>query len=375
MAPRHKIAAACGLLTACVMGICPGGRAAPAAAPAEPDLAAMFHAPKAVCDQGGKVILTKRAVGHPVVLDYDSDGRGDILLGCHKGMDTAAAEILVLLNVGTKAEPKFRWSAKTAVQLEGQAGGFSVSCGCKSGGTFEIHPADLNGDGGVDLVVNTYWRTDGVRALMNTCRSKQAPAFTRGRMLHRIGSHGMGSGGGDWNNDGVVDFVFPVNRYGWSVYPGSRGPGGALAFADKPAFTSREYKIIGREGWFDYSPYAWNFSGRHPVGSKQVEVIAVSDDPANKGKTFTQMVSHIELFVLDHAAKTVTRAGRLATNPAAYTRMSIGDLNADGCMDLLYTGGVFTRGQDTKIWVMYGKVPNIPAEEPAKAPVKSPARE
>ena len=336
--------------------------------PGQVELKALFEKPVAICDQEGKTILTKRAVGHPVVVDFNGDGRNDILLGCHKGMDTAAAEILVLENVGTKHRPKFRWPTGKSIRLEGQRRGFSVSCGCKSGGTFELHPVDWNGDGHFDLVVNTYWRSDGVRVLRNTGRSRKDPTFVRGEMLHRIGSHGKCSGGGDWNNDGIVDFAFPVNRYGWQVYLGIRGPGGQLRFADKPAFSHRQYKMIGRDRWFEYSPYAWNYSGKSPVGAKTVEIIAVSDDPANRGKPLQDQVSHLDLYVLDHNAKTVSRVGRLWTNPAAYTRMSIGDLNADGCMDLLCTGGVFTRGQETKIWVLYGKVRNTPAHaKPAAA--------
>ena len=42
--------------------------------------------------------------------------------------------------------------------------------------------------------------------------------------------------------------------------------------------------------------------------------------------------------------------------------MSVGDLNGDGRMDLLTTGGVFTKGESTEIWVLYGKVKNVPAK-------------
>lgn len=53
------------------------------------------------------------------------------------------------------------------------------------------------------------------------------------------------------------------------------------------------------------------------------------------------------------------------------TRRAVGhppvcDLNADGSMDILYTGGVFTRGNETRIHVLYGKVPNVPKASAAK---------
>jgi len=342
------------------------GKETKAAPAATPDPKSLFREPVALVDADGKPILTRRAVGHPVVLDFNADGRKDVLLGCHRGMDTAAAEILLLENVGTNAEPRFAWPTTKAVRLDEGKQCFSVSCGCKSGGTFEVFPADYNGDGYPDLVVNTYWRSDGVRVLMNTGKSRQNPTFVRGAMLHSIGSHGRGSGGGDWDGDGVMDFVFPVNRYGWAVYPGRRDARGGLRFADKPAMTRGQYKMVGQDGWFEHSPYAWNFSGRCPPGAARTEIIASASDPGNRGRPYSAHRSHLKFYVLDRAARTVTPAGRIWTNNAALMRISIGDLNADGSMDVLCTGGVFTGGAETKIWVLYGTVRNIPPK--AKAP-------
>jgi len=294
------------------------GKETKAAPAATPDPKSLFREPVALVDADGKPILTRRAVGHPVVLDFNADGRKDVLLGCHRGMDTAAAEILLLENVGTNAEPRFAWPS------------------------------------------------DGVRVLMNTGKSRQNPTFVRGAMLHSIGSHGRGSGGGDWDGDGVMDFVFPVNRYGWAVYPGRRDARGGLRFADKPAMTRGQYKMVGQDGWFEHSPYAWNFSGRCPPGAARTEIIASASDPGNRGRPYSAHRSHLKFYVLDRAARTVTPAGRIWTNNAALMRISIGDLNADGSMDVLCTGGVFTGGAETKIWVLYGTVRNIPPK--AKAP-------
>ena len=322
----------------------------------------LFAKAVAAVDQDGKTILTKRAVGHPVVADFNSDGRPDILLGCHRNMDTAAAEILVLLNVGTKAEPKFQWPATKSIKLEGGEKSFSVSCGCKSGGTFEVFPLDYNGDGHLDLMVNTYWKSDGVRVLLNTGVSKTDPTFKRGKKLHGITSHGKRSGWGDWTGDGVMDFAFPVNHYGWEVSPGIRGKKGELTFLPAATMTSRQYKLIGRTRWFEYSPYAWNYSGKHPAGGDRVEVIAAAGDPGNKGKPYPKQLTNLELFILDRKARTVTPVGKIWSVPAALARMSAGDLNGDGSMDLLSAGGVFSKGEETKIWILYGKVKNIPAK-------------
>jgi len=342
--------------------VAPGEKAPPAP---KVDLKALFAEPVAAVDQDGKTILTKRAVGHPAVADYNGDGKADILLGCHKNMDTAAAEILVLENVGPAGKPRFQWPTAKSVKLADQEKPFSVSCGCKSGGTFEVFPTDWNGDGHVDLVVNTYWKTDGVRVLLNTGKSKTDPTFVRDRKLHHIGSHGRRSGSGDWTGDGIADLVFPVNHYGWQVYPGVRGEKGQITFADKPTMASKDYKMVGRKRWFDYSPHAWNFSGANPTSGDKLEIVAANDDPANKDRPHGKRLTHVELFILDRRAKTVTPAGRIWSVPAAYARLSVGDLNGDGCLDLLTTGGVFTKGEDTRIWVLYGKVKNVPAKTAA----------
>jgi len=330
----------------------------------------LFHKPTPVVDQDGKTIITRRAVGHPVVFDWNADGRNDIILGCHLNMDTAAGEILLLANVGSRGKPKFRWPARASVKLKDAPGRMRISCGCKSGGTPEVHVTDWNGDGWFDLVVDTYW-SDGVRVLLNTGKSRRAPTFKRGAMIHRIGSHGRGSGGGDWNADGIMDLVFPVNAYGWAVYPGTRGPKGGGKFADKPALSSRDFKIVGQKKWFDHTPYAWNFSGAHGKGSKITEIVAVMNDPKTAKRPYNKKLCLVNYYWLDRTKKTCTLKGTLATNQAAYTRLGIGDLNGDRCMDVLYTGGVFTKGEETKIFVLYGKAKNIPAAATEKKPPRS----
>ena len=340
--------------------------AAPGAPPAgKTDLSGLFAEPVALCDQDGKPIVTRRAVGHPIAFDWNADGKGDVVLGCHLNMDTATGEIRVLANVGTRESPRFRWPTNIVVRLTESPRGMNISCGCKSGGTPEVHVTDWNGDGQFDLVVDTYW-SDGVRLFLNAAKPKQAPRFRRAEQLHAIGSHGKGSGGGDWTGDAVMDLVFPVNAYGWAVHPGVKGPGGGVKFAAKPAFASGEFKIVGQPRWFEQTPYAWNFSGRHPPGSQTAEIVAVMPDPDSQKKGYGEKRCHINYYWLDRAQKVCTLKGRLATSQAALTRLGIGDLNGDGCMDVLYTGGVFTKGDETRIWALYGKVKNIPKARKAK---------
>jgi hypothetical protein len=334
--------------------------------------AGSFHAPRAIVDQHGQVILTRRAVGHPAVVDFNKDGLPDIAVGCHQSMDTVRAEVLLLQNVGTKAKPRFKWPDAPTVKVDG-GNTFQPSCGCKSGGTFELHPVDCNGDGNVDLVVDTFWHR-GVEVLLNSGKSTVLPTFTRHARLHDISSHGIGSGGGDWNGDGVEDYVHRVNGHGWQVHAGTRDAAGAVKFAEKPSMVSKDFTMTGhedyppvrgRQRWFDHSPYAWNFSGRHDPGSDIVEIVAVMEDPLNKQRrSYAEHQCHINCYWLNRATKACTFKARLAINHAAHTRMSIGDLNADGAMDLLYSGGVFTKGDETKIWVMFGR--NVERALPTK---------
>ena len=329
---------------------------------------ALFSDPAALVDQDGSEIVTKRAAGHPVPYDWDGDGKVDLLLGCHTSMNTAQAEILFLRNVGTATAPRLKWPGTATAALAG-GGKLSTSCGCKSGGAFELHPGDWSGDGKPDLVLNTYWQTYGVSVFLNTGEGKENLCFSKGEGLWRIKSHGMGSGGGDWNNDGIRDYVFPVNAYRWTLYLGRRGPKGQVTFEDRD-LTSRDFKIVGHERypkigdksrWFDRTPYAWNFSGKHGADSAITELVAVmyASDYATT-RDYSQKKCHINYYWLDRTQKTCTLKGTVAVNSAATTRLSIGDLNADGSMDIVYTGGVFNKdGAGTKIWVMYGKVKNV----------------
>jgi hypothetical protein len=57
---------------------------------------------------------------------------------------------------------------------------------------------------------------------------------------------------------------------------------------------------------------------------------------------------------LDHAARTCTLLGTLAECDAAAVRLAIGDLNHDGVMDIVFTGGVSASGDETQVVVIYG---------------------
>jgi hypothetical protein len=371
-------------------------------------LRAVFDPPVELTDQDGKPIVTKLGAGHPVIHDWNGDGRMDLILGSKAGMFTMLGQALLIENVGTRSEPRFRWPGALPVQVGEEGKCFSVGCGCNTGGSYEIQPLDWNGDGYFDLLVNSRSRASlGAFLLLNNGKSRTEPRFERDRKLYSFAGHGHGSGGGDWNGDGIPDYCHHVNAGGWEVFLGSVGPGKTLRFALKPAIRSADYRMIGQQGvtearaggtpartadgesqdvaavvppagqrWFDNMVYAWNFSGepqdlakpkrlatfecercRYPIevdfATPVTELVASLDDANNTR-------SLINRYRIDHRAKTVECIETLAVCPANYARLSVGDLNQDGCMDVVYSGGV-GGGQEpnTRIWVLYGKVKNV----------------
>lgn len=350
------------------------------------DLVGLFAAPVAVVDESGEPIVTRRAAGHPAVADWDGDGDNDLLLGCHESMNTADAGILVLRNVGVAATPRFTWPTGERVvvttvddtwpRLPALAAGrdsapescslLGGSCGCKSGGAFEVTPWDWNGDGRTDLIVDTFWKPHGVRVFLGGERGGR-PALEPGDVLWPIKDHGKGSGCGDWNSDGVPDYAHPVNRYEWTVHLGQRQPDGGVRL-DGGRLSSADYTIVGHEAyrgggtnaaWFAATPCAWNFSGRHGRDSAVTEIVAVMHHPDYEATAdYAARKCDVNLYHLDRTARTCVRQATLAVNAAAATRLGLGDLDADGVMDLLYTGGTFNKdGAGTKIWWLRGLHP------------------
>ena len=104
---------------------------------------------------------------------------------------------------------------------------------------------------------------------------------------------------------------------------------------------------------YDVTGTTFRFYSDYYSGGTEPGIVAGVAEPGD-GK-----MTHINFYALDNAAKRVTFKGTLAKVAGMDQRVSIGDLNGDGSMDLLFTGGCFGRGDETQIRVMYGKVPNI----------------
>jgi hypothetical protein len=92
----------------------------------------------------GKPIQASGGDSHPIAVDWDSDGRVDLLLGCGDG------SVLFYKNIGTAKEPKLAQS-QTLVAA-GKATGAKIAPGMRA----KICAVDWNGDGRLDLLVGDF---------------------------------------------------------------------------------------------------------------------------------------------------------------------------------------------------------------------------
>jgi hypothetical protein len=351
----------------------------------ERNLSALFSKPVELKDQSGSTIITKRATGHAVACDWNKDGKTDLLLGCYRNMKGEGSEILFIENVGSKDKPAFKWPAARAMQtlmFEGKEEPYQLNVAHRGSATLEICPCDQDGDGTLDLIID-----GGKHRGLDVCHlpgkktSKPVPEFGFWSRFHNI-VRGLpqNSGGGDWNGDSIMDYVLIVNETGWQVHRGLSQKHGLPRIEHQASLNSRSYSMIGQDGWFYQTPYAWNFSGlckktgtagtaqtlcaycdrflEMPLKADSVEIVAVMPrkDKDDEKKTTGSLINY---YVLDHASRTCRLLGTITETDIAAARLSIGDMNHDGCMDIIFTGGLSQAGDETKIYVIYGRIENI----------------
>ncbi|AQT69076.1 Laminin G domain protein [Anaerohalosphaera lusitana] len=127
----------------------------------------------------------------PRVIDWESDGDNDLLLG-HGG------SVWLYENIGTSASPIFA----AAVKLQANGADISLS------GSVAIALADMTGDGVDDLVAVDYSRK--IRVYRNTSVSGQIPVYTTATFVQDVGGGDFVSPDirfdlGDWDSDGRLD--------------------------------------------------------------------------------------------------------------------------------------------------------------------------
>jgi hypothetical protein len=103
----------------------------------------------------GKPIQVPHGDAHPVVADWDRDGKLDLIVG------TGAGSVLWYRNVGTNKQPKLA-AARTLVAESPMSKGLGAApkegqCGMRA----KICVTDWNGDGWLDLLVGDFGLTQG----------------------------------------------------------------------------------------------------------------------------------------------------------------------------------------------------------------------
>lgn len=143
----------------------------------------------------------KLAVGlwaHPAPLDFDDDGRMDLIVGC---ADRPYNGIYLFRNIGTADEPLFdraEWLGP---------------------GKKDLVAADFNGDGRIDLVISGGYHSDVKRnRLSKFVPVKIGREYHAGRddLWHPV----------DWDRDGRIDLLIGVSdwrEYGWDDAFNERG--------------------------------------------------------------------------------------------------------------------------------------------------------
>ena len=208
-----------------------------------------------------------------------------------------------------------------------------------------MQDADWNADGHTDIVYSdTYRRT---YVLINDGTSRERPRFIKQKFFDmEKKNHGMYAGGGDWNGDMVRDFLHMTyaGRY-YKLFPGSLVDGKGLRFLGGGLEACTRLRLSGEKA--STCAWAWDYSGtakRRGV----IEYVGVNRNAS-------------EIGFYEVRDKESTRVAVLVKFPGKMPQLSASDLNADGKMDLIYSGGLWRPGRKhTKIRVMYGKVKNIP---------------
>jgi len=312
----------------------------------------LFSEPVALLDATGKPLITGKAEATPFAADYDNDGKIDLIVGSKLNMDTAEGGIWLVKNVGTNEKPLYDWANGWQVPLSGSDDkkpfGMTFQCGCKSAGYVPVQAVDWNGDGWMDIVCSDTYTKAFV--LINKKASRDKPTFEQVKYFDfEKTNHGMYVGGGDWDGDGIRDFLYmPFAGSTYNVFKGDTLGGKGLHFLEGDYKAGKVIPMTGEKAI--ECAWAWNFSGKAAPGT--IEYVGVSN--ADK--------SDVEFYrAVNNVSKKIGVMGQFE---GTYVKLTACDVNGDGKMDVLYSGGVFMDPAKCKIWVIYGKVKNIPDAKP-----------
>lgn len=159
----------------------------------------------------------------------------------------------------------------------------------------------------------------------------------------------MHAGGGDWNGDGLMDFLhMPFAGNPYKLFPGERVGEKGLKFKEGGLKACTVLQVGNdRQTKAPKCAWAWDYSG---TAKKRGVVEYVGISPDQKGIAFFEL------------AGGQSRLTATLTAPDGQTPLlTAGDFNRDGSMDIVFSCGLWNNETaKTKIYVMYGKVENSP---------------
>jgi hypothetical protein len=101
-------------------------------------------------EAGGRVIRVRGGDSHPVVADWDSDGKPDLIVG------TGGGEVMFYRNTGTGLAPRFATGQPLIVASEPDGKEVEGPKSKRIGRRLKVCVCDFNGDGRLDLLVGDF---------------------------------------------------------------------------------------------------------------------------------------------------------------------------------------------------------------------------
>jgi hypothetical protein len=213
--------------------------------------------------------LNVAANSHPFITDWNRDGKKDLIMGDEN------YEVRLYLNVNSDANPKFQ-------------GYTLINCGANPISIYRVDPVvvDLDRDGKRDLVCGS---SDAYLYYFHNTGSDTNPTFTTVETLktvsgtyirpapNAIGSH---VGFCDWNNDGATDLVLGGYDGFIDLYLGENPDVGVSAIVVPGAFSDSGIAIVPGCSLANFGSSGASYNARLRIGSGYNSLVNVPNHPA-----------------------------------------------------------------------------------------------
>ena len=255
--------------------------------------------------------ITGSKSGKPALVDFDGDGKLDLLLGLHSGT------VLFYRNIGTSCRPLFEEEHDLFEDIEVDS--YAAPA-----------PVDLNGDGLIDIAVG---REDGLIDFWWNVGTKERPEWEKASSLFRgidVGRHATPFFV-DYDGDGLMDLV--VGSRSGKIYFFKN-----VGTPDSPVWVEYEEVFAGIDVGMHVAPVLAHLGG----GEAWWLILGASDGNIyifkNEGGLFEPNWVEVENATVD-------------LDVGESSAPAVGDLNGDGKLDLVisnsYTDVFFAENEGT----------------------------